>query len=55
MSCTRSSATARRSCCRNPRVQETFRMVESLDELADIGELVHLLADVDRPPAAAHR
>jgi 2-methylcitrate dehydratase PrpD len=33
-------------------VQETLRIVESLEELSDISELVHVLADVGRPADA---
>jgi 2-methylcitrate dehydratase PrpD len=35
------------------RVQDAFRMVESLDELADIGELVRVLTDAQAPPPAS--
>jgi 2-methylcitrate dehydratase PrpD len=35
------------------RVEETFRIVESLEDLSDISELVQVLADATRPAAAA--
>jgi hypothetical protein len=34
------------------RVEETFSLVESLEDLSDISELVQVLADVARPAAA---
>ena len=36
-------------------VAETFAMVESLEDVTDIGELVRVLADTSRPMAAANR
>jgi 2-methylcitrate dehydratase PrpD len=37
------------------RVAESFAMIESLERLADIGDLVRLLADTSRPMAATNR
>jgi 2-methylcitrate dehydratase PrpD len=35
------------------RVEETFRIVESLEDLSDISELVHVMTDTARPAAAS--